>query len=158
MLLTFWQNKVRKWNVKPLLKKEPSHSLLIELIEGQRHWVLSKFQEPTKYLFPQFSGTKESFISENYTSNEIKLQCVLNGLQRDDGTPLSFRWHALRHTKGTSMANEGHDILSIMMELGHTSPDMATVYVNNRLELKKKALISNGSGRFFTIEGKVMTT
>lgn len=155
MLLTFWQNKVRKWNVKPLLKKDASHTLLIELIERQRLWILGKFQKPTKYLFPQFSGTKESFISENYTSNEIKLECVKNGIQRDDGTPLSFRWHALRHTKGTSMANEGHDILSIMMELGHTSPDMATVYVNNRLELKKKALMSHGSGRFFTIEGKV---
>ena len=34
------------------------------------------------------------------------------------------------------MAADGHDVLTIMMELGHTSPDMATVYVNNRLELK----------------------
>jgi hypothetical protein len=53
------------------------------------------------------------------------------------------------------MAKDGHDILSIMMELGHTSPDMATVYINNRLELKKKALLECGSGLFYTIEGKV---
>ena len=57
----------------------------------------------------------------------------------------AFSWHALRHTKGTRMAAEGHDILSIMMELGHSSPDMATVYVNNRLELRKKALMEKGS-------------
>ena len=53
------------------------------------------------------------------------------------------------------MAADGHDVLSIMMELGHASPDMATVYVNNRLELKKKALQDKGNGRFFDIEGKV---
>lgn len=53
------------------------------------------------------------------------------------------------------MAKDGHDILSIMMELGHASPDMATAYINNRLELKKKALLQNGGGRFYTIEGEV---
>ena len=35
------------------------------------------------------------------------------------------------------MAAEGHDILSIMFELGHASPDMASMYVNKRLDLKK---------------------
>ena len=53
------------------------------------------------------------------------------------------------------MAADGHDVLTIMMELGHTSPDMATVYVNNRLELKKTRSFDKGSGRFFTIEGEV---
>jgi hypothetical protein len=32
---------------------------------------------------------------------------------------------------------------------------MATVYINNRLELKKKALMEKGSGRFFDIRGHV---
>jgi len=155
MLLTFWQNKVRKWNVKPLLKKDPAHAKLIEIVEKQRTWVKSKYKQPTKYLFPQFSGSKESFIDQAYTGSEIKKQCVMQSVQRDDGTPLPFHWHALRHTKGTSMAEEGQDILAIMMELGHTSPDMATAYVNNRLELKKNALMQHGSGRFFTIKGEV---
>lgn len=86
---------------------------------------------------------------------DIKKICVENNILDDAGKPLKFSWHPLRHTKGTSMAAEGHDVLTIMMELGHSSPDMATVYVNNRLELKKRALIDKGSGRFFTIEGDV---
>lgn len=110
---------------------------------------------PTKYLFPIFTGTQESYVEPAWTLSEIKKLCLSHGIQGDDGKLLNFSWHQLRHTKGTSMAADGHDVLSIMMELGHTSPDMATVYINNRLELKKKALQDKGNGRFFDIEGKV---
>jgi hypothetical protein len=85
----------------------------------------------------------------------IRKLCVEQGIKDDKGNVLKFSWHPLRHTKGTSLAKEGHDVLTIMMELGHSSPDMATVYVNNRLELKKQALMDKGAGRFFTIEGQV---
>lgn len=155
MLLTFWQNKVRKWNDKPLHKQNPAHAEVISIIELQRERILKENGRPTKYLFPTFSGAQESFLDPSYSMKQIKLQCVKQGILADDGTALSFSWHPLRHTKGTSLAKEGHDILSIMMELGHTSPDMATVYVNNRLELKKKALLEHGGGRFYTIEGRV---
>ena len=53
------------------------------------------------------------------------------------------------------MAHAGQDILAIMLELGHVSPDMAMTYVNRRLDLKKKALLQKGGGRFFTIQGQV---
>lgn len=155
MLLTFWQNKVRKWNVKPLHKTNSAHKELIAIIEAQRSSLIKRYSKPTKYLFPSFTGSKESFVAQSYTAHEIKRLCVKYGVLGGDGTPLSFSWHPLRHTKGTSLAKDGHDILSIMMELGHSSPDMATVYINNRLELKKKALLENGNGRFYTIEGKV---
>lgn len=155
MLLTFWQNKVRKWNDKPLHKQNPAHAEIINIIELQRERILKENGRPTKYLFPTFSGAQESFLDPSYSMKQIKLQCVKQGILADDGAALSFSWHPLRHTKGTSLAEEGHDILSIMMELGHTSPDMATVYINNRLELKKKALLEHGGGRFYTIEGQV---
>lgn len=155
MLLTFWQSKVSKWNVKPLHKNNKDHAQIINAIEEQRSAVIKRHGKKTKYLFPVFNGTHESFTSPAYTMGEIKKQCVSTGVLSDDGSPLSFSWHPLRHTKGTSMAKDGHDILSIMMELGHASPDMATAYINNRLELKKKALLQNGGGRFYTIEGEV---
>lgn len=155
MLLTFWQNKVRKWNVKPLHKKDTAHAELINVIEAQRVDIIKKYGKETKYLFPVFNGTHESFVTPTYTSGEIKRQCVKHNVLTDNGAPLAFSWHPLRHTKGTSLAMAGHDVLSIMMELGHASPDMATVYINNRLELKKKALLENGGGRFYTIEGRV---
>lgn len=155
MLLTFWQNKVKKWNVKPLHKKDPAHAILISAVESQQKEIMDRYGKATKYLFPVFNGTHESFSSPQYTLGQIKRQCLLHGICDDSGSLLTFSWHPLRHTKGTSMAIDGHDILSIMMELGHASPDMATVYINNRLELKKKALLESGGGRFYTIDGKV---
>jgi hypothetical protein len=47
----------------------------------------------------------------------------------------------LRHHRGTQMAADGHDILSIMFELGHASPDMASMYVNKRLDQKNALLL-----------------
>ena len=155
MLLTFWQNKVKKWNVKPLHKKDQAHSALISMIKTQQSDILKKHGKPTKYLFPIFNGSHESFSHPSYTLSQIKRQCVQHNILSDSGDSLTFSWHPLRHTKGTSMAMDGHDILSIMMELGHASPDMATVYINNRLELKKRALLENGGGRFYTIDGQV---
>lgn len=155
MILNFWQNKVRKWNRKPLAKSDIAHATLIKIIEEQRKDIIRKYGAPTKYLFPSTTGSKESFVSQYWTAAEIKKRVLEHQINDDEGTPLSFSWHPLRHTMGTSLAQNGHDILNIMMELGHTSPDMATVYVNNRLELKKKALIEKGSGRFFTIHGDV---
>lgn len=155
MLLTFWQNKVRKWNIKPLLKTDESHAHLISTIEARRKKIVLEHGKPTKYLFPFFTGSKESWVASHWTRAVIKILCVENDIQGEDGGPLNFSWHPLRHFKGTSLAKGGHDILTIMMELGHTSPDMATVYINNRLELKKMALMEKGSGQFFTIQGDV---
>ncbi len=155
MLLTFWQNKVRRYNTKPLAKADKNHGYLIAIIEEQRERVIKKHGKATKYLFPYFTGTQESYLDRRYTLEMLKNLCVGREIRGDDGKVLRFSWHALRHTKGSNMAAEGHDILSIMMELGHSSPDMATVYVNNRLELRKKALMEKGSGRFFDIRGRV---
>lgn len=155
MTLTFWQNKVRSWNTKPLSKSNKDHAFLIDTIKNIQRRVIEKHGKPTKYLFPTFTGTQESYIRPARTAMDIKKLCVAHQIQDDNGNPLRFSWHPLRHTKGTSMAADDHDVLTIMMELGHNSPDMATVYVNNRLKLKKRALLDKGSGRFFTIEGEV---
>jgi hypothetical protein len=41
------------------------------------------------------------------------------------------------------------------MELGHASADMSMVYINQRLKLKKKAVLEKGGGKFITIKGEV---
>ncbi|HYG85821.1 MAG TPA: tyrosine-type recombinase/integrase [Azospirillum sp.] len=155
MILSFWQNKVSRWNHKPLLKTDPLHQAMINAIEGQRAAIRQRLGRDTKYLFPTFSGQRESFLHSNYTVLELKKLCIRHGILGEDGKPFNFTWHPIRHHHGTQMALEGHDILSIMLELGHASPDMATCYVNRRLELKKNALLKKGGGRFYTIEGQV---
>ncbi|MEZ5750058.1 MAG: integrase [Caenibius sp.] len=104
---------------------------------------------------PVFSGKRESFLGYNWTLRELKMLCLRHGIVDGEGKPFDFSWHPLRHHRGTQMAAEGHDILSIMFELGHASPDMASMYVNKRLDLKKNALLRKGGGQFFTIAGKV---
>jgi site-specific recombinase XerD len=155
MILTFWQNKVSRWNSKPLLLSDPVHKNLIDSIEQQRERVRSKHGRETKYLFPSFSGKREVFLDQAWSLQELKKLCLQHGITDDDGNPVEFSWHPIRHYRGTQMASEGHDILSIMFELGHASPDMASMYVNKRLELKKNALLRKGGGKFYTIEGRV---
>ena len=72
-----------------------------------------------------------------------------------DGNPWEFGWHGLRHFYGTELALQGHDIVLIQMELGHGSADMTMVYINRRLQLKKKALLEKGGGKFIDIKGHV---
>ena len=155
MLFTFWQNKVSRWNTKPLLTTDPAHRAMIELIEGQQDRVRQRYGQATKYLFPVFYGKRESFLGYNWTLQELRMLCLRHGIVDDEGKPFDFSWHPLRHHRGTQMAAEGHDILSIIFELGHASPDMASMYVNKRLDLKKNALLRKGGGQFFTIAGKV---
>lgn len=65
MLFTFWQNKVSRWNTKPLLLTDPAHQAMIELIEAQRDRVRRRHGRATKYLFPVFYGKRESFLGYN---------------------------------------------------------------------------------------------
>lgn len=137
MLFTFWQNKVSRWNTKPLLKTDPAHRTMIELIEAQQDQIRQRYGHDTKYLFPVFYGKRESFLGHSWTLQELSCASrrrIVDG----DGKPFDFSWHPLRHHRGTQMAAEGHDILSIMFELGHASPDMASMYVNKRLDLKER--------------------
>ena len=154
MLYTFWQNKVGCWNAKPLLATDPAHQDMIEQIEAQRDRVRQRYGRATKYLFPVFYSKRESFLGQNWTMQELKMLCLRRGIVDGDGKPFDFSWHPLRNHRGTHMAAEGYDILSIMLELGHASPDMASMYFNKSQELKTNALLRKG-GQFFTIEGKV---
>jgi hypothetical protein len=52
MIFTFWQNKVSRWNTKPLLVTDPAHQAMIKLIEAQRDSVRQRYGRATKYLFP----------------------------------------------------------------------------------------------------------
>lgn len=42
-----------------------------------------------------------------------------------------FGWHNLRHSFGTQLAKNGHDIKTIQTLLGHSTPKMATHYLHS---------------------------
>lgn len=155
LILHFWQNKVRRWNTKPLLKTDPLHRGFIEAVAAQRTSLVERHGHATKYLFPVFNGEMEGFCTTTQSAQQFRRLCIEHEIRDEDGEIHRFGWHSLRHYRGTQMAQQGQDILAIMLELGHVSPDRAMTYVNRRLDLKKKALLEKGGGRFFTIEGEV---
>lgn len=155
MVLHFWQNKVSRWNTKPLLKTDPLHQQVLDAVGAQRSAIVRRYKKPTKYLFPVFNGSFEGYCSPEWSSNLFRQLCIELDLRGDDGEVFGFGWHSLRHYRGTQMAHQGHDILTIMLELGHVSPDMAMTYVNRRLDLKKRSLLAKGGGEFYTIRGEV---
>lgn len=155
MLLTFYQSKVKKWNTKPLHREDAAHAVVIKEIEDQRNDVLAVWSKKTEFLFPTKSGDAENFIGQGYTRSVLQRWCVDQGIRAPDGTIYEFGWHDFRHYYGTELALAGHDIVLIQMELGHSSADMTMVYVNQRLKLKKMALLDKGGGKFIDIKGQV---
>jgi hypothetical protein len=155
MLLTFFQSKVKRWNTKPLLMEDAAHSLVIEAIREQQTAARSMFGQNPKYLFGHRVGDIEKPESKDTTREALNYWCRRNNIRNGEGEQFAFRWHGFRHFYGTELALLGHDISFIQMELGHSSPEMSMVYVNQRLRLKKKALIEKGGGRFIDIKGQV---
>jgi integrase len=155
MILTFYQSKVKRWNTKPLLKEDAAHALVIRTIQGQQDEVRREWGVERKYLFPTRAGDGETHITAAHTRSEINRWIIEQSIHDKDGQPWEFGWHGLRHFYGTELALLGHDIALIQMELGHGSADMTMVYINRRLQLKKKALLEKGGGKFIDIKGQV---
>ncbi|MFC1457069.1 tyrosine-type recombinase/integrase [Microvirga arabica] len=110
---------------------------------------------PTRYLFPSVLGEEETVLDSSRTREIIGVWCNRNEIRDKTGKLYHFGWHAFRHFYGTELALAGYDIHLIQMELGHASADMSIVYVNQRLRLRKKALLEKGGGQFVTIRGEV---
>ena len=155
MILTFYQSKVKRWNTKPLLKEDAAHALVIKTIQDQQEDVCREWGRKTKYLFPMRWGDGETHLTANYSRDVINRWIITQGIHDKNGRPWEFGWHGLRHFYGTELALQGHDIALIQMELGHASADMTMVYINRRLQLKKKALLEKGGGKFIDIKGQV---
>ena len=155
MILTFYQSKVKRWNTKPLLKDDAAHTLVIKTIQDQQDEVRRDWDAERKYLFPTRTGDGETHVTAGYSRSMINKWIIEQDIHDQDGNPWEFGWHGLRHFYGTELALQGHDIVLIQMELGHGSADMTMVYINRRLQLKKKALLEKGGGKFIDIKGHV---
>lgn len=155
MILTFYQSKVKRWNTKPLLKEDAAHALVIKTIQDQQDEVRREWGAERKYLFPTRTGDGETHLTPDYSRKAINRWIIEQNIHDQDGRPWEFGWHGLRHFYGTELALQGHDIVLIQMELGHASADMTMVYINRRLQLKKKALLEKGGGKFIDIKGQV---
>lgn len=84
----------------------------------------SKVRSISGYVFVTANGTP--FIARNMY-REFKKVC------RKMGMP-SFRFHDLRHTVGTRLAQAGHDLYAIASVLGHSQLSTAKRYAKHNVE------------------------
>ncbi|MGL4912193.1 MAG: tyrosine-type recombinase/integrase [Romboutsia sp.] len=83
-----------------------------------------KTKKATDYLFMK----RNQMISTSYLFQDgLMYACEDAGLLDDSGKA-KYTSHQFRHTIGTTMANKGASVPTIMKMLGHHSPDMTLVY------------------------------
>lgn len=83
-----------------------------------------KTKKVTDYLFMR----KNERISASYLfQTSLWTACSKAGLMTNEGKP-KYSSHQFRHTIGTTMANRGASLPTIMKMLGHESPEMSLVY------------------------------
>lgn len=83
-----------------------------------------KTKRITDYLFMK----RNQRISVSYLFQDgLRYACNEAGLLDGEGKP-KYTSHQFRHTIGTTMANKGASVPTIMKMLGHQSPDMTIVY------------------------------
>ncbi|MFZ5996383.1 MAG: tyrosine-type recombinase/integrase [Nitrospirota bacterium] len=107
---------IQKGNrVKVCAMNDTVHNLLSEK---------SKVQSISGYVFVTSNGTP--YIARNMY-REFKKVC------RKIGMP-NFRFHDLRHTVGTRLAQAGHDLYAIASVLGHSQLSTAKRYAKHNVE------------------------
>ena len=106
---------------------EKSYKELLEIRKNAgnlKGLVDRKTKKATDYLFMK----RNQRISISYIFQDgLMYACEDAGLLDDSGKA-KYTSHQFRHTIGTTMANKGASVPTIMKMLGHQSPDMTLVY------------------------------
>ncbi len=115
----------------------PINSALLESILGHREWYLNRFAmiQPKDYVFP-FGRDRHYDKTRPVTTFKTAWQNL------KERTGIEVRWHDLRHTVGTNLAESGATDETIMAIMGHVSRRMLTHYSHIRTEMKRKAMES----------------
>ena len=96
------------------------------LHRGQRPLRDEKTGTPTRYLFMRRGG----LLSDGYLFDYgLRAACGAAGMEIVDGH-LPITPHRFRHTVGTTLAERGASLNTIMKMLGHTSVAMAMTYIS----------------------------
>ena len=115
----------------------PINGSLLESIERHREWYLKRFAmiQPKDYVFP-FGRDRHYDKTRPVTT----FKTAWRNLKERSG--IEVRWHDLRHTVGTNLAESGATDETIMAIMGHVSRRMLTHYSHIRTEMKRQAMES----------------
>lgn len=115
----------------------PINPPLLEAIRRHREWYLTRFAEirAKDYVFP-FGRDR------NYDKARPVTTFKTAWINLKERTQIELRWHDLRHTVGTNLAESGATDETIMAIMGHVSRRMLTHYSHIRTEMKRKAMES----------------
>jgi integrase len=115
----------------------PINRALLQSIVRYRQWYLKRFEmiQAKDYVFP-FGRDRHYDKTRPVTTFKTAWQ----NLKKRSG--IEIRWHDLRHTVGTNLAESGATDETIMALMGHVSRSMLTHYSHIRTEMKRKAMES----------------
>jgi integrase len=110
---------------------------LMPVLVAHREWFVARFGEPRSewYLFP--FGVPRSGDPTRYIRD---VKTAWNNLRRRTG--VQCRFHDLRHTVATKMAEAGVPESTMLAILGHMSRAMLERYSHVRMEAKREAVSS----------------
>jgi integrase len=108
---------------------------LMTVLTSHRNWFASSFDEikPEYYVFP--FGSHANADPSRYIRD---IKTSWQNLKRRTG--VSCRFHDLRHTVATKMAEAGNSESTMLALLGHMSRVMLERYSHVRMAAKRKAV------------------
>lgn len=109
-----------------------------------RHIPMNQVVRETLIELKETTGTEYVFESRRNPGHPIQdPKKSFNGALKDAGIE-NFRFHDLRHTAGTRLAEAGADAFTIKDILGHASIQTSAIYVHATDEGKRRAISALG--------------
>ena len=113
----------------------PMNSDVQAILVTHRDWFATKFGQPEQghYVFPFGSP-----IPKDPTRPTVEIKTAWNSIRKAAG--VDCRWHDLRHTAATKMAEAGIPESTMLALMGHMSRKMLERYSHIRLKAKRDAV------------------
>lgn len=113
----------------------PMNTDVKAVLVGHRSWFVSRFGEPQdgQYVFPWGSP-----LPSDPSRATVEIKTAWNTIRKAAG--VQCRWHDLRHTAATKMAEAGVPESTMLALMGHMSRKMLERYSHIRLKAKREAV------------------
>jgi integrase len=113
----------------------PMNDEVRKIMAAHREWFITHFGEPQKshYVFPWGSP-----MPKDPTRPTVEIKTAWNSIRKAAG--VDCRWHDLRHTVATKMAEAGVPETTMLAIMGHMSRKMLERYSHIRMKAKREAV------------------
>jgi integrase len=136
----FWQKLITVGSAKTNAgtgRVIPMNSEVMGVLTKHREWYINLFGEPTPahYVFPFGSP-----LPKDPTRPTVEIKTAWKSIRK--AAKVNCRWHDLRHTAATKMAEAGVPESTMLALMGHMSRKMLERYSHIRMQAKRDAVES----------------